>query len=42
MICAKIRPQGYIGSGEDVKRFLPYIAIAAILVNGKQPFCSPA
>ena len=34
MICAKIQPQGILGSGEeDFKRFLPYMSMAAILVN---------
>ena len=39
MICAKIQPQGIIGSGEeDFYRFLPYMGMAAILVNGPGPF----
>ena len=38
MICAKIQPQGILGSGEDFKRFSPYMGMAAILVNGPQPF----
>ena len=39
MICAKIQPQGILYSGEeDIKRFLPYMGMAAIFVNGQQPF----
>ena len=39
MICAKIQPQGILGSAEgDFKMFLPYMGMAAILVNGPQPF----
>ena len=39
MIPAKVQPQGILGSGgEDFKRFLPYMGMAAILVNGPQPF----
>ena len=39
MICAKIQPQGILGSGEeDFYRFLPYMGMAAILVNGPWPF----
>ena len=39
MICAKIRPQGLFDSGEiDFQRFLPYMGIAATLVNGPWPF----
>ena len=39
MIYAKIQPQGILGSGEeDFSRFLPYIGMAAILVNGPRPF----
>ena len=38
MICAKIQPQGILNSGEDFERFLPYIVIAAILVNGQRQF----
>ena len=35
MICAKIQPQGILGSGEeDFWRFLPYMGMAAILVKG--------
>ena len=39
MIYAKIQPQGVLGSGEeDFNTFLPYMGMAAILVNGPQPF----
>ena len=39
MICAKIQPQGILGSGEeDFSRFLPYMGMAAFLVNGRQLF----
>ena len=39
MICAKIQPQGILGSGEEeFWRFLPYMGMAAILVNGPGPF----
>ena len=39
MICAKFQPQGILGSGEvDFQLFLPYMGMAAILVNGQQPF----
>ena len=39
MICAKIQPQGILDSGEeDFSKFLPYMGMAAILVNGRQPF----
>ena len=39
MICAKIKPKGFFGSGEeDFYKFLPYLGMAAILVNGPQPF----
>ena len=38
MICAKIQPQGILGSGEEFYRFLPYMRMAAILVNGLRPF----
>ena len=35
IICAKILPQGVLCSGEeDFERFLPYMGMAAILVNG--------
>ena len=35
IICAKIQPQGILGSGEeDIKNFLPYMGKSAILVNG--------
>ena len=38
MICAKIQPKGILSSGEeDFLRFLPYMGMAAILVNGPQP-----
>ena len=36
MICAKSQPQGILRSGEDFYRFLPYMGMAAILVNGSQ------
>ena len=39
MIPAKVQPQGILGSGgEDFWRFLPYMGVAAILVNGPWPF----
>ena len=39
MIRATIQPKGILGSGEeDFLRFLPYMVMAAILVNGPQPF----
>ena len=39
MIYAKIQPQGILSSGkEDLKRFLPYMGIVAILVIGLRPF----
>ena len=39
MIPAKIQPQGILGSGgEDIERFLSYMGVAAILVNGPRPF----
>ena len=38
MICAKIQPQGILSSGEeDFQSFLPYMGMAAILVNGPLP-----
>ena len=37
IICAKIRAQGLFGSGEE-DRFLPYMGMAAILINGPCPF----
>ena len=39
MICAKIQPQGILCSGvEAFQRFLPYMGMVAILVNGPGPF----
>ena len=39
IICAKIRAQGLLGSGEeDFKGFLPYMGMAAIFINGPCPF----
>ena len=39
MTYAKIQPKGILGSGEeDFKRFLPYMGMAAILVNEPRPF----
>ena len=38
MICANIRPQGWLGSGKDFLKILPYMDMAAILVNGPQKF----
>ena len=39
MILAKIQPQGMLGSREeDFKKFLPYMGMVAILVNGQRPF----
>ena len=35
MICAKVRPQGLLGSGEkDFLKFLPYMGMATIFVSG--------
>ena len=39
MIYAKIQPEGVLGSGEeDFYRFLPYMGMAAILVDGPRLF----
>ena len=39
MICAQIQPQGILGSGEeDFERVLPYMGMAAVLVNEPRPF----
>ena len=39
IICVKIRAQGSFGSEEeDFYRFLPYMGMAAILINGQCPF----
>ena len=39
MISAKIQPEGILCSGEeDFSWFLPYMGMAAILVNGRQLF----
>ena len=39
MSLTKIQPQGILGSGEeDFYRFLPYMGMAAIYVNGPRPF----
>ena len=39
MTYANIQPQGILGSGkEDFYRFLPYMDMAAILVNKPRPF----
>ena len=38
MTYAKIQPQGILGSGEDFWRFLPYMGMAATLVNELRPF----
>ena len=39
MTYAKIQPQGIFRSGEeDFLRFLPYMGMAAILVNESRPF----
>ena len=39
IICAKIQRQGILGSGEeDFLRCLPYMSMAAILVNGPRHF----
>ena len=38
MICAKIRPKDLFSSGEDFLKFLPYMGMAAILVNGPRLF----
>ena len=36
---AKIQPQSILGSGEeDFSMFLPYMGMAAILVNELRPF----
>ena len=37
MVCAKIQPKASSGE-EDFKRFLPYMGMAAIMVNGPRPF----
>ena len=34
MLHTKFQGHGYIGSGEDFLRFLPYMGMAAMLVNG--------
>ena len=38
MAYAKIQPQGILSSGEHFQRFLPYMGMAAILVNKPRPF----
>ena len=39
MIKAKIQTQGILNSGvEDFQKFLPYMGMAAILVNEPRPF----
>ena len=39
MICVKIQPQGILGSEEEgFYRFLLYMGMVAILVNGPQQF----
>ena len=39
MIYAKLQPQDILGFGEeDFSRFLPYMGMVAILVNGPQLF----
>ena len=39
MICAKVQRQGILRSGEeDFKMFLPYIGMAAVLINGPPQF----
>ena len=38
MLYIKILPQGFLGSGEDFKAFLPYMGMAAILFNSAAPF----
>ena len=39
MIRTKNQPQGILDSGEDdFYRFLPYMGMAPILVNGPRPF----
>ena len=38
MTYEEIQPQGILGSGEDFLRFLPYMGMAAILVNVPRPF----
>ena len=38
-LCAKLQPQDILGSGEeDFLRFLLYMGMVAILVNGPRPF----
>ena len=34
MLYTKIQPQSFLGSGEDFLVFLPYMDMAAILING--------
>ena len=39
MLCTKIQPKSFLGSGEeDFQMFLPYMDMAAILFDGAEPF----
>ena len=38
MLYTEIQPQSFLGSGEDFQVFLPYIGMAAILLNGTEAF----
>ena len=38
MLYTQVQPQSFLGSGEDFQVFLPYIGMAAILLNGTEPF----
>ena len=37
MLFTKIQPQSFLGSEEDLKCFLPYIGLVAILFNDVEP-----
>ena len=37
MLYTKIQPQSFLGFEEDLKCFLPYIGLVAILFNGVEP-----
>ena len=38
MLYTKIQPQNFLGSGEDLKVFLPYMDKASILFNGAKSY----
>ena len=38
MLYTKIQAQSLLSSGEDFQEFLPYMGMAAILINGPWPF----